>query len=80
MRHTDELLHSMIPPLVAEKLKRNEPVQETFDEVTSEYPGRKGSSGSFSRFIFYDYVTSLVQTFRVAYTLLPYHKIKKERS
>ncbi|XP_043202629.1 guanylate cyclase soluble subunit beta-1-like, partial [Amphibalanus amphitrite] len=34
MRHTDELLHSMIPPLVAEKLKRNEPVQETFDEVT----------------------------------------------
>ncbi|XP_037069604.1 guanylate cyclase soluble subunit beta-2-like [Pollicipes pollicipes] len=34
MRRTDELLHSMIPPLVAVKLKRNEPVQETFDEVT----------------------------------------------
>ena len=33
---TDRLLHSMLPPEVAQKLKSGDKVQESFDSATSE--------------------------------------------
>ena len=39
---TDRLLHSMLPPEVAHKLKSGDHVQEAFESATSECDGRCG--------------------------------------